>query len=504
MTLPIDIFLIHADADAGFAKSLLDSLTQNHLIAVSSDHLRLPGGSDAKPLIEASRVVVALWTPDTSAFATALAEARACRDVQQSGGQTRFVAVDMGGADTLPVDLKLVPGLELDTGVSDASLDTLTDLCTKLAQNTPGFMPRNLSQDLPALQRDCARYQAAATLGIQSGFERYLRLQGDGLFADALRAKGYDSRSGTVLDVLTQPRNLGFAAIILLLSGIVIGAGFHEVNRTQIPELARTQAALASAEAEIVRLEKQATLLRQSVVAHRRASQREKRENDTLRRRLGQPEIGEVVVDKSAATPGEPCPKKVPNGIWVGEVCANSATVILSAARTGLTTLEGIESFKALRILRAHSNPITDLTPLAALPKLTEISVWNTSVTDLSPLANTLDLNALSLYRTKVSDLTPLRNLTDLRKLELAETPVSDISALRNLTKLQRLTLSGTDVSDIAVLSRMIHLTHLSLKDTKVTDLSPLRPLNSLSWLLLPDGTQVTGRNAIRSAIARH
>jgi Leucine-rich repeat (LRR) protein len=59
---------------------------------------------------------------------------------------------------------------------------------------------------------------------------------------------------------------------------------------------------------------------------------------------------------------------------------------------------------------------ITDLTPLASLPKLTYVDVSGTGVKSLAPLAKLKNLTELYLETTFVEDLAPLKGLTKLRR----------------------------------------------------------------------------------------
>ena len=138
-----------------------------------------------------------------------------------------------------------------------------------------------------------------------------------------------------------------------------------------------------------------------------------------------------------------------------------------------------------------HQNPISDVSPLAALTQLTWLGLSGTAVSDVSPLANLTQLETLVLQYTAVSDVSPLTALTQLTRLNLGGTAVSDVSPLANLTQLETLVLQYTAVSDVSPLAALTQLTELNLYDTAVSDVSPLAGLTQLTWLGL-SGTAVS------------
>ena len=171
----------------------------------------------------------------------------------------------------------------------------------------------------------------------------------------------------------------------------------------------------------------------------------------------------------------------------------------LSLPGKGITDLTGLEHAVNLTALNLgawvdgewQTNPISDVSPLAALTQLTYLVLNDTAVSDVSPLANLTQLTYLVLNDTAVSDVSPLANLTQLTELNLNRTAVSDVSSLANLTQLTWLDLGGTGVSDVSPLAALTQLTSLYLYDTGVSDVSPLAALTQLTKLHLA-GTGVS------------
>ncbi len=137
--------------------------------------------------------------------------------------------------------------------------------------------------------------------------------------------------------------------------------------------------------------------------------------------------------------------------------------------------------------LNLAGNDVSDVSPLAGLTQLTELYLWDTAVSDVSPLSALTQLTDLNLVRTGVSDVSPLAGLTQLTWLPLAGTGVSDVSPLAGLTQLTELRLGGTGVSDVSPLAGLTQLRRLELNSTAVSDVSPLANLTQLETLWLQD-----------------
>jgi Leucine-rich repeat (LRR) protein len=115
-------------------------------------------------------------------------------------------------------------------------------------------------------------------------------------------------------------------------------------------------------------------------------------------------------------------------------------------------SLEGIQHLSALTVLDAPRNEITDVTPLAALPRLGTLTLTGNAVSDLSPLAG-LALFDLGLSQNPVSDLTPLAGTTTLSSLGVAAAQVTDIGPLAGHDALRVLDLSGNAITDVSPLA---------------------------------------------------
>ena len=105
----------------------------------------------------------------------------------------------------------------------------------------------------------------------------------------------------------------------------------------------------------------------------------------------------------------------------------------LSATKSQIADLTGLEYATGLTTLVAWQNDITSLEPIKDLTTLTEIRVSNNDISDLQPLAGLTALTKLALQRNNISDVSALSGLVNLTWLRLAHNPVTDFSPLSGL-----------------------------------------------------------------------
>ena len=122
---------------------------------------------------------------------------------------------------------------------------------------------------------------------------------------------------------------------------------------------------------------------------------------------------------------------------------------------------DSISSRKIEHLLLCGAKAVTDLSPLARLPRLKVLHLCNTQASDLSPL-HALPLIVLKLSGSAVTDLSPLRGL-ELQSLMLDGTAVRDFSPLLDCKKLVNLVVP-TGAPGIEVLKQHPALKYLSTK----------------------------------------
>ena len=120
-------------------------------------------------------------------------------------------------------------------------------------------------------------------------------------------------------------------------------------------------------------------------------------------------------------------------------------------------------------------NPPIDLSPLTGLISLISFNSWGTPIiSDLTPLADLPKIREIDICGGEISDLSPLANATGLKELFFAGNEIWDLSPLKGLTGLTRLNLENNEITDVSPLAGLINLTSLRLENNEILDFSPL------------------------------
>ena len=151
----------------------------------------------------------------------------------------------------------------------------------------------------------------------------------------------------------------------------------------------------------------------------------------------------------------------------------------LSAWKSGITDLTGLEYATSLRVASFPGNQIQDLQPLARLIHLELVALDSNPISDILPLAKLTSLKHLRLAgERRISDITPLANLSQLTHLNLSGQAISDITPLANLRQLIHLNLVKNYIVDFTPLARLVNLEELWINQNPGIDFSPLQGLN--------------------------
>lgn len=159
--------------------------------------------------------------------------------------------------------------------------------------------------------------------------------------------------------------------------------------------------------------------------------------------------------------------------------------------QNGLTTLDGLGELPALEVLQVDRNRLRDISALAAQTTLTTLRMNGNDVTSLAPLVNLTRLRVLEAFRNPITSLAPVRGLTGLQVLYAGERSLSPgaLVIAANLPNLTRLWLSfaaGTPV-DLTPLTRLRSLTELQLRGAPLVHLEVVAGLQNLTRLDLVD-----------------
>lgn len=175
--------------------------------------------------------------------------------------------------------------------------------------------------------------------------------------------------------------------------------------------------------------------------------------------------------------------------------------LVINPSEKNMDSLEGIQNLRNLKYLRFDINTnVTDLTPLASLPRLEELMMLN-YVDDTTPLKNIKTLRNLVIGVLIGAKNFDLSELTNLEYLGIGATGMVnktvpsklysgyDVNFVSNLKKLKRLDISHNQISDFSFLKGLDNLEEVNVgynEDGK--DLTPLLSLPKLKIVHLDPG----------------
>ena len=162
-----------------------------------------------------------------------------------------------------------------------------------------------------------------------------------------------------------------------------------------------------------------------------------------------------------------------------------SITEEVTCIERTISSIEGAQHLRSIKILDLGHNQITDITPLANLTNVERLSLRENRISDITVLENLTDLDWLVLFGNQISDITPLAVLTNLAYLDLRDNQISSLEPLRSLNKLTHFYVDYNKISDITPLADLRELTELILSYNQITNIEPLANLTKLAQLYL-------------------
>lgn len=162
-----------------------------------------------------------------------------------------------------------------------------------------------------------------------------------------------------------------------------------------------------------------------------------------------------------------------------------------------IQTLDGLESVQSLKYLVLDGNSLRDITALCGTTGLVWLDLRQTPGSDsqiedgFDCIGNHPDLELLYLDGHLLKNrLGFLSRLPELKKFGGAFSDIDDIDFLANRSpKMEQIYLDNNKITDISVLSEFKSLTHLSIYNNEVSDISPLHRTNRLSWFLYDESS---------------
>ncbi len=155
---------------------------------------------------------------------------------------------------------------------------------------------------------------------------------------------------------------------------------------------------------------------------------------------------------------------------------------------TGVTDLSEVGKIDTLEELEARMLLVRSAEPLAGMPNLWRVDLLKDPISDMSPLARIPKIRKVKLCQTDIKgyeDLFPVAE--QLRGLETCNSkiPTENFSQLSRFENLTFLRLWGNSIDDLTPLTGMKDLEELDLTQTKVKDLTPLHGLKNLETFYL-------------------
>ena len=154
---------------------------------------------------------------------------------------------------------------------------------------------------------------------------------------------------------------------------------------------------------------------------------------------------------------------------------------ILRASNRDIKDFTGIETAINLEELWISKNPVSDLSPLAALKNLIGLGAWDTpNISDLSPLAKLPKLRWLDFGRFPAPDFSPLTEIKSLRKFLFHAGDIKDISQLAELTQLTFFDIGYNSTTDLSPITKLTNLETFVANSNGISDITPLAALTKL------------------------
>ena len=160
---------------------------------------------------------------------------------------------------------------------------------------------------------------------------------------------------------------------------------------------------------------------------------------------------------------------------------------IIEGRELGIMNLAGLEHCRKVALINFTGNQITDLGPLAGLPRLQSLDLSRNQIKSIAPLATNTALQYLDLSFNQLRKIAPVAGLTNLATLLVSHNDIADVSPAFGLPRLHSLHFDGNRVSKLVGIAALKRLDLLSASGNRINDLAPLTGLANLRLLLLED-----------------
>lgn len=160
----------------------------------------------------------------------------------------------------------------------------------------------------------------------------------------------------------------------------------------------------------------------------------------------------------------------------------------LDASGLGVQRLDGLECAKGLERVRLADNAVTDLRPLAALPRLRALDVSGNVGADLRGLAGLPGLAQLTARGIGLDAVGGIAaNHPNLTRLDVAGNSLTSLAGIEPLASLGSLDISDNEIDDLSPLSTDCQLRNLIANDNAIGSLEAVAGCRALSLLEVDD-----------------
>lgn len=116
-----------------------------------------------------------------------------------------------------------------------------------------------------------------------------------------------------------------------------------------------------------------------------------------------------------------------------------------------LSPLAGMTKLTSLQMACV---PVSDISVVKNMPDLVSFTAFGGGlITDISPLAGLPKLQALTIRENKIADVTPLAGMTNLLLLDISDNLITDVTPLASLVNLERLFIANNPAKDLSSLA---------------------------------------------------
>ncbi len=159
--------------------------------------------------------------------------------------------------------------------------------------------------------------------------------------------------------------------------------------------------------------------------------------------------------------------------IYLDEIKEKGVKSISIPEGREIVSLQGLQYFYTLTMLKLTNQKIEDVTTLGKLTNLENLYLSGNRIKSIYPLRNLPELTILDLNRNQINDANPLSILYSFEKLEelyLSYNEITEAQGLSVMTSLRILYLDHNEISDFKFVNNMKKLECLFLSGNKSND----------------------------------